>query len=84
MFWLRIYWLAMARRLRIVFYALNLMVYALGTLALVWAGVEGVLSHKGGQWKDLLLVPAGAYLCRIALFLLRRESRRCSQEVEAV
>lgn len=71
----------MTRRLLIAFYALNLVLYAVGTAVIAWAGVEGVVSHKGGQWKDLLLIPVGAYLCRIALLLLRREWRKDSQQV---
>jgi hypothetical protein len=37
------------------FYAFNLVLYAVGTVALAAAAVEGLMRHNGGQWKDLLL-----------------------------
>lgn len=44
-------------------------------MVLAAASVEGLMGHKGGQWKDLLLVPTGMALCWVSLLLLRREAR---------
>jgi len=44
-------------------------------VVLAAASVEGLMGHKGGQWKDLLLVPTGMALCWVSLLLLRREAR---------